>query len=81
MAESPRIRRLRNDLRAMESLRADSTILDFTTPRNSGELSRVVLGPFFGPRVVARRRGAKSRFWTGMRCRFVLGALVPSLHA
>lgn len=35
MRESPRIRRLRTDFRAMESLRTDSTVLDYTTP---GEL-------------------------------------------
>ena len=32
--ESPRIRRLRNDLRALESLRSESTIVDFVAPGN-----------------------------------------------
>ena len=32
MRESPRLRRLRADLRAMEKLRAESTILDFAVP-------------------------------------------------
>ncbi len=32
MRESPRLRRLRADLRAMEQLRSDSTILDFDIP-------------------------------------------------
>ena len=32
MRESPRIRRLRTDLKSLEQLRADSTILDFNVP-------------------------------------------------
>jgi hypothetical protein len=33
MRESPRIRRLRTDLKALEQLRAESSILDFSVPR------------------------------------------------
>ena len=33
MRESPRTRRLRNDLRALEQLRAESTIVEFSVPR------------------------------------------------
>ena len=36
MRESPRIRRLRSDFRALQQLRAESTILDFTTAATSG---------------------------------------------
>ncbi len=32
--ESPRIRRLRTDLRALETLRSESTVVDFTVPSN-----------------------------------------------
>lgn len=45
MRESPRIRRLRNDLKAIEQLRADSSILDFVA---HGPLPESYLIRFYG---------------------------------
>lgn len=47
--ESPRIRRLRNDLRALETLRAESSIVDFVAPSNLyGGLPESYLIRFYG---------------------------------
>lgn len=47
--ESPRIRRLRNDLRALETLRSESTVVDFVAPGNLyGGLPESYVIRFFG---------------------------------
>lgn len=42
MRESPRIRRLRTDLKSLEKLKSESTILDFTALGNPPEVYRIV---------------------------------------
>ena len=47
--ESPRIRRLRNDLRALETLRSESTVVDFVAPGNLyGGLPESYIIRFYG---------------------------------
>ena len=57
MHESPRLRRLRNDLAAMERLRSESSVLRFRAPKSDGHVPPQHYIVEFRGKSLARERG------------------------